>query len=109
MTLVQTEYDYVFKILLIGNTGVGKSSLLMRFASDIFSESFLPTLGVDFKIRTMQAGEKLLKLQIWDTAGQEKFKNIVASYYRGTHGILLVFDITDKNSFIDVQTWVQEA
>jgi Ras-related protein Rab-1A len=109
MTLVQTEYDYVFKILLIGNTGVGKSSLLMRFASDIFSESFLPTLGVDFKIRTMQAGEKLLKLQIWDTAGQEKFKNIVASYYRGTHGILLVFDITDKNSFLDVQTWMEEA
>ena len=68
--MYQTEYDYLFKILLIGNSAVGKSSLLMRFAEDIFSENFLPTIGVDFKIRTIQAGGSTVKLQMWDTAGQ---------------------------------------
>lgn len=66
----QADYDYVFKILLIGNSGVGKSSLLMRFADDIFSESFLPTIGVDFKIRTIESSGSIVKLQMWDTAGQ---------------------------------------
>ena len=68
--MFQTDYDYVFKILLIGNSAVGKSSLLLRFAEDIFSENFLPTIGVDFKIRTIEAAGSIVKLQMWDTAGQ---------------------------------------
>lgn len=107
--MYQTDYDYIFKILLIGNSAVGKSSLLMRFAEDIFSESFLPTIGVDFKIRTLEAAGSKVKLQMWDTAGQEKFKSILTSYYKGTHGVLLVFDITDKQSFADVQLWMSEV
>lgn len=95
----QVDYDYIFKILLIGNSAVGKSSLLMRFAEDIFSDTFLPTIGVDFKIRTIQAAGSKVKLQMWDTAGQERFKSILTSYYKGTHGVLLVFDITDRQSF----------
>lgn len=105
----QTDYDYIFKILLIGNSAVGKSSLLMRFAQDIFTDSFLPTIGVDFKIRTIEASGSKVKLQMWDTAGQERFKSILTSYYKGTHGVLLVFDITDKQSFKDLQIWLSEV
>ena len=107
--MYQTEYDYVFKILLIGNSAVGKSSLLMRFAEDIFSENFLPTIGVDFKIRTFEAAGSKVKLQMWDTAGQQKFKTITSAYYRGAQGILLVYDITDKKSFTDLQQWLEDA
>lgn len=105
----QTDYDYVFKILLIGDSAVGKSSLLLRFAEDIFSDSFLPTIGVDFKIRTIEAAGSKVKLQMWDTAGQERFKSILTSYYKGTHGVLLVYDITDRKSFIDVQNWINDV
>ena len=103
------DYDYLFKILLVGNSAVGKSCLLVRFADNIFNESFLPTIGVDFKIRTFELNGKTVKLQIWDTAGQERFKTITASYYKGAHGIILVYDITDRQSFQDVQTWLAEV
>lgn len=73
---MQTEYDYLFKVLLIGNSGVGKSSLLLRFADDVFNDNFMPTIGVDFKIRTIDVDQKTIKLQIWDTAGQERFRTI---------------------------------
>lgn len=107
--MYQADYDYIFKILLIGNSAVGKSSLLMRFADDIFTDTFLPTIGVDFKIRTIEAEGSKVKLQMWDTAGQERFKSVLTSYYKGTHGILLVFDITDKKSFTDLQEWLSEV
>lgn len=81
---------------MVGNSAVGKSCLLVRFADNIFNESFLPTIGVDFKIRTFELNGKKVKLQIWDTAGQERFKTITASYYKGAHGIILVYDITDR-------------
>ena len=72
--MANTDYDFVFKIVIIGNSSVGKSSLLLRFADDIFHSTFLPTIGVDFKIRTIEQGGSVVKLQMWDTAGQEKFK-----------------------------------
>ena len=75
--------DYLFKVLLIGNSGVGKSSLLLRFADDVFTDNFMPTIGVDFKIRTIEVDGKTIKLQIWDTAGQERFRTLTSSYYRG--------------------------
>merc|ERR1712226_547920 len=102
------EYDYLFKLLLIGDSGVGKSCLLLRFADDTYSESYISTIGVDFKIRTIEHDGKTIKLQIWDTAGQERFRTITSSYYRGAHGIIVVYDVTDQDSFDNVKQWLQE-
>mmetsp|Transcript_18857 Transcript_18857/g.55294 ORF Transcript_18857/g.55294 Transcript_18857/m.55294 type:complete len:203 (+) Transcript_18857:372-980(+) len=102
------EYDYVFKLVLIGDSGVGKSCLLLRFADDTYTESHISTIGVDFKIRTIQLDGKTIKLQIWDTAGQERFRTITSSYYRGAHGIIVVYDVTDSETFEHVKTWLHE-
>lgn len=101
-------YDFLFKLLLIGDSGVGKSCLLLRFAEDAFTDSYLSTIGVDFKIRTIDLEGKTVKLQIWDTAGQERFRTIAAAYYRGAHGIVVVYDVTDTESFQNVRGWLQE-
>jgi len=105
---MQSEYDYLFKLLLIGDSGVGKSCLLLRFADDTYTESYISTIGVDFKIRTIELNEKTIKLQIWDTAGQERFRTITSSYYRGAHGIIVVYDTTDLESFNNVKQWLHE-
>ncbi|QCE12509.1 Rab family [Vigna unguiculata] len=102
------EYDYLFKLLLIGDSGVGKSCLLLRFADDSYIESYISTIGVDFKIRTVEQDGKTIKLQIWDTAGQERFRTITSSYYRGAHGIIIVYDVTDEDSFNNVKQWLSE-
>ncbi len=102
------EYDYLFKLLLIGDSGVGKSCLLLRFADDTYTESYISTIGVDFKIRTIELEGKTIKLQIWDTAGQERFRTITSSYYRGAHGIIVVYDITDNDTFKNIKIWLQE-
>ena len=102
------DYEFIFKVLLLGNSNVGKSSLFLRFVDDIWNDTFVPTIGVDFKIKTFDIDEKRIKMQIWDTAGQERFKNIIASYYRGAHGILLIYDVTDKDSFKNLSNWLIE-
>ena len=102
------EYEFIFKVLLLGNSNVVKSSLFLRFVDDIWNDTFVPTIGVDFKIKTFNIDEKKIKMQIWDTAGQERFKNIIASYYRGAHGILLIYDVTDKESFKNLSNWLIE-
>ena len=104
----QLEYDYLFKYLIIGNSGVGKSCLLIRFTDDKYEEGYVTTIGVDFKIKTLIIEEKSVKLQIWDTAGQERFRNIVSSYYKGAHGIMMVYDITDLESFRYLDSWIKE-
>ena len=102
------DYEFIFKVLLLGNSNVGKSSLFLRFVDDIWNDTFVPTIGVDFKIKTFDIDEKKIKMQIWDTAGQERFKNITASYYRGGHGVLVVYDITDRESFTNLNSWLIE-
>ncbi|KAH8741900.1 rab1a protein [Cryptosporidium ryanae] len=105
----QKEYDYLFKLVLIGDSGVGKSCLLLRFADDSFTDSYITTIGVDFRFRTIKIGDKVIKLQIWDTAGQERFRTITSAYYRGADGVVLVYDTTSSSSFEHIDDWVTEV
>lgn len=100
-------YDYLFKLLLIGDSGVGKTCVLFRFAEDQYNATFISTIGIDFKIRTIELDGKKIKLQIWDTAGQERFRTITTAYYRGAMGILLVYDITSEKSFDSIRNWIR--
>ncbi|XP_022143972.1 ras-related protein RABC2a-like [Momordica charantia] len=102
-------YDLSFKVLLIGDSGVGKSSLLLTFVSSSLLD-LAPTIGVDFKIKQLTVGGKRLKLTIWDTAGQERFRTLTSSYYRGAQGIILVYDVTRRESFINLSDiWANEV
>jgi len=103
------DYTYLFKVVLIGDSGSGKSSVLLRFADNTFLESMMSTIGVDFKIQTLKIGPENVKLQIWDTAGQEKFKTITSTYYRGSNGVVLVFDVTNEESFLNIQKWLSDV
>lgn len=105
---MSAEYDYLFKLLLIGDSGVGKSCLLLRFSDNSYTDSFISTIGVDFKIRTLHLDDKVVKLRIWDTAGQDRFRTLTSSYYRGAHGIIIVYDATDMESFHNVKSWLGE-
>ncbi|KAK2920496.1 hypothetical protein Q8A73_002700 [Channa argus] len=100
-------YDYLLKLLLIGDSGVGKTCLLFRFSEDAFNTTFISTIGIDFKIRTIELDGKKIKLQIWDTAGQERFRTITTAYYRGAMGIMLVYDITNEKSFDNIRNWIR--
>jgi len=102
------DYDHLFKLLIIGDSGVGKSSLLVRFADNHFSGNYITTIGVDFKIRTIEINGERVKLQIWDTAGQERFRTITSTYYRGTHGVIVVYDVSSGESFANVKRWLHE-
>ncbi|KAH8368491.1 hypothetical protein KR084_012335 [Drosophila pseudotakahashii] len=103
-----SDYKYLFKILVLGDCGVGKSCLLMRFSDGRFTGKYLCTVGVDFKVRTVEVAGQVVKLQIWDTAGEERFKSVLPSYYRGAHGILLVYDTTSASSFQGIDRWLAE-
>ncbi|EFJ31501.1 rab family GTPase [Selaginella moellendorffii] len=101
------DHDYRIKLLLIGDSGVGKSCVLLRFSDDSFTTSFITTIGIDFKIRTIELDGRRVKLQVWDTAGQERFRTITTAYYRGAMGIILVYDVTDESSFNNIRNWVK--
>ena len=96
------------KILIIGESGVGKSSLLLRFTDDTFDPDQAATIGVDFKVKTLQVEGNRAKLAIWDTAGQERFRTLTPSYYRGAQGVILVYDVSSKQSFSKLETWLNE-
>ncbi|XP_060137397.1 ras-related protein Rab-18 isoform X1 [Zootoca vivipara] len=98
----------ILKLLLVGDSGVGKSSLLLRFTEDQFEPYLNPTIGVDFKVKKMVIGDFPLQLAIWDTAGQERFRTLTPSYYRGAQGIILVYDVTKRETFEGLECWLQE-
>ena len=105
--MAKQAYDHLFKILLIGDSGVGKTCILCRFSDDSFNASFISTIGIDFKMKTIELNGKKIKLQIWDTAGQERFFTITSTYYRGAMGIMLVYDISDGKSFDSIGKWLR--
>ena len=105
----QNEYDYLLKYLIIGNSGVGKSSLLLRYSDNEYLDKHIITIGVDFKIKSLEIDGCKVKTNIWDTAGQERFKNITVSYYKGASGVMLVYDITDVESFNKLGEWLIEV
>lgn len=105
---VDHEYDYLFKIVLIGDSGVGKSNILSRFTRNEFCLESKSTIGVEFATRTLQVEGKTVKAQIWDTAGQERYRAITSAYYRGAVGALLVYDITKRQTFDNVLRWLRE-
>mmetsp|Transcript_3874 Transcript_3874/g.9037 ORF Transcript_3874/g.9037 Transcript_3874/m.9037 type:complete len:211 (+) Transcript_3874:60-692(+) len=106
---MKRDYDHLFKLVLIGDSGAGKSCLLLRFADDAFTDSYITTIGVDFRFKTIPVDKKTIKLQIWDTAGQERFRTITSAYYRGADGIIMVYDICDRESFAHVDEWLNEV
>mmetsp|Transcript_23259 Transcript_23259/g.32521 ORF Transcript_23259/g.32521 Transcript_23259/m.32521 type:complete len:203 (-) Transcript_23259:414-1022(-) len=107
--MANPQPDHLFKLVIIGDAGVGKSSLLLRFTEDNFSTNYISTIGVDFRFRTLNIKQKIVKLQIWDTAGQERFRTITSAYYRGADGVILVYDVTSSDSFKHVEDWLEQV
>ena len=99
---------YIIKILTLGDTMVGKSSIVLRFSEDKFNESKFPTIGIDFKTKYIKVRDASVKVLIWDTAGQEKFRNIAKQYYKGANGVLLIYDVTSRKSFERIDDWLIE-
>ena len=103
------ESDFVFKILLLGDSEVGKSCFLMRYSDNVFVENYITTIGLDYKLKTVKLDSgKTIKVQLWDTAGQDKYRTIAKNYYKGSHGILLLYDITKMTSFENIREWIRD-
>lgn len=102
-------FDFLFKIVLIGDCGAGKTCVVQRFKCGTFVERHGNTIGVDFSMKTVIVDGKKVKLQIWDTAGQERFRTITQSYYRSANGVIIVYDITKRSSFLSLQRWIEEV
>ena len=101
------NYEYIFKIIIIGNSNVGKTSIIHRFTDKEYNEKHVATLGCDFHMKTISINQKIIKIQIWDTAGMEKYQSITKSYYRGAQACIIVFDITDRQSFESIGNWIE--
>ena len=101
--------EVLYKILLLGDSSVGKTCFLMRYTDNTFQEIHMSTIGLDYKLKNVQLDDgKMVKIQIWDTAGQDRFRSITKNYYKGAHGIILIYDITNKKSFENVRTWINQ-
>ena len=105
----QMNHNYIFRLCLLGDSNAGKTSLLTRFCDNIFKESYNNTIGVDFKVVTLKYKNKIIKVHIWDTAGQERFKSIAVNYFRSAHGFIFIYDITDEDSFKNIENWIDLA
>mgnify|MGYP002863962065 CR=1 FL=1 len=101
--------EVLYKILLLGDSSVGKTCFLMRYTDNTFQEIHMSTIGLDYKLKNVQLDDgKMVKIQIWDTAGQDRFRSITKNYYKGAHGIILIYDITNKKSFENVRNWINQ-
>ena len=101
--------EVLYKILLLGDSSVGKTCFLMRYTDNTFQEIHMSTIGLDYKLKNVQLDDgKIVKIQIWDTAGQDRFRSITKNYYKGAHGIILIYDITNKKSFENVRNWINQ-
>lgn len=101
-----TEPEFVYKLLILGDSSVGKTCFLLRYCDNLYNENHIATIGVDYRVKNIEIENSKIKLQVWDTAGQDRFKSITKSYYKGAHGILLLFDITSRESFHNIRSWV---
>jgi len=104
-----TSFDYLFKLVMVGQLGVGKSSLVLRYIDDYFLDEDVGTIGSDFKVKFLDIDSKRVKLQIWDTAGTEKFRQMTSSYFGGANAVIVVFDVTNEESFTSIDQWVEES
>ena len=106
---LNTGMDCVYKVLLLGDSTVGKTCILLKYTDKIFQETHMMTIGLDYRLKTMtlQSGKEV-KLQIWDTAGQDRFRSITKNYYKGSHGIILIYDVTSLKTFENVKSWVSQ-
>ena len=107
-TVLTEEYDLMFKILLLGDSGVGKSSLLLRYTKNEFISDLRSTIGVEFALKYLTIDNFQLKVQIWDTAGMERYRSITNAYYKGAKGVIVVYDICRKKSFENVDKWIDD-
>jgi small GTP-binding protein len=103
-----TNYDHIFKVLLLGDSSVGKTCFLLRFSDETFTENHISTIGLDYRLKMVSVNEAKIKLQIWDTAGQDRFRAITKNYYKGAHGIILLYDVTNINSFNNIKNWISQ-
>ncbi|XP_065841777.1 ras-related protein Rab-27B-like [Oscarella lobularis] len=102
------DYDYLIKLLVLGDSGVGKTSFLVRFVDDQFSNRYLSTVGIDFKEKRVTKNRKKLRLQLWDTAGQERFRSLATAFFRNAMGFVVMFDVTNEQSFLNTRSWLQQ-
>jgi len=102
------NFDYIYKIIIVGDSGVGKSNIVDRFVTGNFTDDIKSTIGIDFQLKTIDSGPDKIKIQIWDTAGQERYRSIYRSYYREAAGILVMFDLSKKSSFDNIPRWINE-
>ena len=107
--MLNQDYDHIFKIITLGDSGIGKTSLITRFAHDIFEENHLASIGFEFLIKVLDIENKIIKIQLWDICGSERFKTVSPSYYRRTNGAIVAYDISDKRSFDQVKFWIKEV
>ena len=101
--------NYKIKIIVVGDSGVGKTNLINRFATDKFDTNSKATIGVEFVYKTLKIGKEVIKVEVWDTAGQERYRSITSSYYKGARGAIIVYDITNDDSFHNVESWMNEV
>ena len=109
MKTTSTDTDLVYKILLLGDSEVGKSCFLMRYADNVFVDNYITTIGLDYKLKYIQLDSgQVIKVQLWDTAGQDRYRTIAKNYYKGSHGILLLYDVTKTSSFENIREWIKD-
>ena len=109
MSVSGVNFNYLLKFIIIGDSGVGKSNILLRYTRDKFNEEFQSTIGVEFGVKNLQIEDKIYRVQIWDTAGQENFRSITRAYYKNSVCACVVYDITSKKSFENIQSWIEDC